>query len=437
VSRPAGVSARRVDDEAGRHERRAPEPSAARPRDPAAMVVQLQRTFGNHAVARWLAATGPRVARQEMPDLTGVGERPGPDSPFYGEYVKGIVKKWTPKDLDEVRAVRADIRGSMFGGSIKIGSEEVVNSASAGLDHAVRLKVMEMLAAFRKQRQKELEKGITDADKRVTAEQELRKQSKEYLDILLDGKDRLRFEHPEKDVNDEVLAALTSQAVGAAEDELAAQAKEGSSKGPESRARAKGGVAKGSWCGAFAFSMLSGSGFDDAWKGHAAVTGPKQGWDLMFDYDQDFWVWSGFEWKSLKAYHKEDRKSERMMTRLPDTVSKADLAGKIRPGDIVLIDNAAGTFADHITMCRSFDMASGRLQTIGGNQPDVEISTRDDIEKNPKAYDAGHTTNAKGEDVKVMKTGRSRVYAVGRLSIVDFETHTYKLGQPADLKAPP
>lgn len=367
-----------------------------------------------------------------MLDLAGPGDRPTPDSFLYGDYLERIVARWPVKTLGEVKVAREETRAAMLGGTVNLGEPVMVTSMwVARLDRLLCRKIMELLAALRAKRLPEIDATAGDPAKRVTLEQSLRTDSKPYLDELLNSKDPNRFEHPKPEVQDQLLAALQSQAVGAAEGELAAQATEGKA-GPEGRARAAGGLPTGAWCGAFAYAQLKSSGLDPRWRVHALSTGPSQGWDRLFDYEDDFWIWTGQEWKPVKQYHATDRGSVRSFTKLPDTVTAASLAGSVRPGDLVLIDNAAGKYADHITMCRSFDPATGTLQTIGGNEPDIKIDTWD-VNKNPAAYDAGKNPDG----TKVMKGARTRIYAVGRLSVVDFETRHYADKKPADLtKAP-
>jgi hypothetical protein len=98
----------------------------------------------------------------------------------------------------------------------------------------------------------------------------------------------------------------------------------------------------------------------------------------------------------------------------------------IQPGDIVLIDNARGTFADHITLCRSYDPSTGELETIAGNEGakpgKVAASAQPrDLNQNPRAQTVGE------RDSKP-----SRVYAYGRFSVVDYEVHPYLNRMPRD-----
>jgi hypothetical protein len=153
----------------------------------------------------------------------------------------------------------------------------------------------------------------------------------------------------------------------------------------------------------------------------------------MLDYQHRGQViCTGSEWRLVREYHAQ-RGSQRRLVRLPPTPTdvrrSADGAQPgldIQPGDIVLIDNAKGTFADHIAQCRSYDPATGQLETIGGNegggegQIGVSRSPRD-LNRNPAA------TRVAEREAKP-----SRVYAYGRFSLVDYEEHTYLRAMPAD-----
>lgn len=97
----------------------------------------------------------------------------------------------------------------------------------------------------------------------------------------------------------------------------------------------------------------------------------------------------------------------------------------IQPGDIVLIDNFRGTFADHITQCRSYDSATGQLETIGGN----EGSSPGRIAASPRARNLNDNPAAQ---TVAGDNKPSRVYAYGRFSIVDYEVYTYLPTMPRD-----
>jgi len=90
----------------------------------------------------------------------------------------------------------------------------------------------------------------------------------------------------------------------------------------------------------------------------------------------------------------------------------------IQPGDIVVIDNNRGTYGDHITQCRSYNRSTHMLQTIGGNEGGahpVNIGRWHTLDENPEPVANKHSGD-----------GHARVYAVGRFSAVDYETHDYR-----------
>ena len=91
-----------------------------------------------------------------------------------------------------------------------------------------------------------------------------------------------------------------------------------------------------------------------------------------------------------------------------------------QPGDIALIDNAKGTYADHITLVRTYDAATHTLYTIGGNEGDahpVHGSDAWSLDTNP-APQRNAPETFKGES--------SRMYAIAGFSTVDYESHVYR-----------
>lgn len=220
-----------------------------------------------------------------------------------------------------------------------------------------------------------------------------------------------RFQHPEHDVRNQVRAAVQLRAA------VRALSREGD-RGAEAEARRSAGLGSGQWCGAFAFAHASDAGLDSDFSPDALSTGPNQGLDNLFTYrDSHRWAWTGEEWIATKAFH-TTRGSLRSFTLIPEHPDPASI--DIQPGDIVLKDNAKGTFADHITTCASYDPATGLLTTVGGNEgrgtknaSGVGVSTFD-VSKN-----GAPQTVAPGQK-KV-----TRIYAVGRWSLVDFEDHQF------------
>ena len=198
------------------------------------------------------------------------------------------------------------------------------------------------------------------------------------------------------------------------------------------------------WCGAFAFLELSGGGLSlpSSLTGNPLTgTGPPVAGNLdgFFLYMPALEVQVGDEWKPVATYHAE-RGSQRRLQVLPASGSEFDADTRsyehhppprwgqltsldqldARPGDIALIDNAKGTYADHITLVRSYDASTHTLHTIGGNEGaahPVHASGAWHLDDNPAPQ-----RNAPG----AFKGESSRLYAIAGFSLVDFEVHTYR-----------
>jgi hypothetical protein len=161
--------------------------------------------------------------------------------------------------------------------------------------------------------------------------------------------------------------------------------------------------------------------------------------DGFFLYMPELEIKVGEDWKPLQAHH-IDRGSKRRFQVLPasgdafdaDTQAYEHHApprwGQIgsltdldaHPGDIALIDNAKGTYADHITLVRTYDASTHTLYTVGGNEGaahPVHASGAWNLENNPAPQ-----RSAPGD----FKGDNSRIYAIAGFSTVDYEVHTYR-----------
>ncbi len=231
-----------------------------------------------------------------------------------------------------------------------------------------------------------------------------------------------RYEHPDRQIQDDVLAAVQLRAAMQAHSRLG-------DKNAEAEARKQSGLAKGQWCGAFAYAHASGAGLDSDFAGDAMSTGPNQGLDNLFGYkDPRRWIWTGAEWKNTHEYH-NDRGSVRHFTLVPANPSPSSL--DIRPGDVVLKDNYRGTFADHITTCAAYDPSTGMLTTIGGNEGS----------NTPGGAGVGEGTmnigaNPTPQDDQALKGKPTRIYAIGRWSVADFEDHVFSTSPTKPTQAP-
>jgi hypothetical protein len=333
----------------------------------------------------------------------------------------------------ELRAARLTVAAAPLGAPLRLGDHELTLTEAhrATVQDAIRRRVMERVGAVRAPLAAQLA-AAHDAPARRAIQDQLRAAARPFLDELRDpAQPGARFQHPDPAVQREVLAALTLDGEGHAEAELADQAAHGDA-GPRDRARATAHLPTGAWCGAFAYTQQHGAGLSEQARAAMHSTGPHQGIDSFLDYeDARRVVWTGAQWQPVRDYHSA-RASLRRLTRTPQTptpITPGSVAAPqgldLQPGDLVLIDNYRGTYADHIAQCRSYDPATGMLETIGGNEGggDGRVAASAaprDLNANP----AAQTVPGRGKP--------SRVYAYGRFSIVDYEIHTYLPAMPAD-----
>jgi hypothetical protein len=336
----------------------------------------------------------------------------------------------------QLRQARLDVAAAAAGAAFQLGAQRITmdEPQRAVILDAVRRRLMACVAAMRAPLVIQLAAAHDPAARRAVQDQ-LRAAARPFLDELRDpAQPGARFQHDDPAVRSEVLAALALDGEGHAEAELADQAAHGED-GPRDRARSVGALPSGAWCGAFAYTQQRGAGLSTEARGAMHSTGPHEGIDAFLDYEHAARVvWTGAAWQPVRAYH-ADRGSLRRLTRTPQTptaITPGSLVAPqgldIQPGDIVLIDNFRGKFADHITQCRSYDPSTGQLETIAGNEGGgagrVAAGQRD-MNANP----AAQTVTGYGKP--------SRVYAYGRFSIVDYEVHTYLPAMPADATESP
>jgi hypothetical protein len=161
-------------------------------------------------------------------------------------------------------------------------------------------------------------------------------------------------------------------------------------------------------------------------------------------------VWDGAAWKTVDEFH--DARGMRR-TWLDHEAVKAGGTLDIRPGDTVLLDtDADGGKIEHIVMAASYDPATSTLITIGGNDDGYTLQPAGAAKP---AADATRATAEAATGLELRKPGgdfhvgvgvesvkpaagktRSRVYGVGRPSLVDFEEHIYA-AEPFDKPPPP
>jgi hypothetical protein len=286
-------------------------------------------------------------------------------------------------------------------------------------------------------------KGADPVGNLVAIQAKLQTKLEPLHKAIRDGKPQEeRFEYPgttERDqaIRDCAITVAQLIALGGAEG-----ARVDPSKAHQDAKAAVPGLGEADWCGAFAFMELQKGGLilPSSVLGTNPLiwTGPEKqglGIDEFCEYRPELEVKIGDTWKKLLDYHRE-RGSMRKFQVLPASGTDFDQDTKsfeggsarrgqiaslddldVQPGDLVMIDRAKGTFGDHIAMCRAYDKATRKLWTIGGNEGaahPVNVSGAWELDKNP----APSRVDADGK--------KSRVYAIARLSLVDYEPHTYR-----------
>jgi len=391
-------------------------PQAAR------ILASLLIPAGNRAIARLVAARAPQRSLQRIGALGSVMVDPGIVIQALDEAANIVAWALPMQTAEQLRQARLDLTSAPEGQQMMVGTMTVTLDGRwrQRLLDRVRERTMERVAEVRGPIATRLAHAHASSD-RLAVQAEMRIAARPFLDELRDpAQPSNRFEHPSAGVVAEVLAALTLDGEGQAEWELGHQGPGG--RDAEARARAAAGLPQGAWCGAFAYTQQHTAGLSEHARAVLHSTGPHLGIDAFLDYERSAeHIWGETQWMPVRAYH-EQRGSLRSLTRL-GTGDVRDV--DIQPGDIVLIDNAKGVFADHITQCRTYDASTGELVTIAGNEPNVKADTWD------------LTDNPAPVTVQPGQHKRSRVYAVGRFSIVDYETHVYLPSAPADLALSP
>ena len=326
------------------------------------------------------------------------------------------------------------------------------------------------LNAIRHTLMEALVRNLADARARSEPEPALVKIARDYLNALRGAAAPEHFQHPDPAVRDAVTGALGLEQVDRALAEEAAQNRAGpdptnpahSLPNAEARARA-GGVLPGNadWCGAFAMSMQRQSGATPQIAGFMQGT---EGVISLLSYRTRHWIQTGGAWSEVEAFHTTERNSRRFWREIDPTSERHNPADfDIRPGDIVLMDLVRGTRPDHIAMVRSYDRTTGTLVTVGGNEGTlhpVHVSGPRNLTDNPRAVEhprarrltelqqaASAASAGRGpaltdaQRAELTELGPiitawdaqhkpSRVFGWGRLSLVDYETHPYRLTAP-------
>lgn len=137
------------------------------------------------------------------------------------------------------------------------------------------------------------------------------------------------------------------------------------------------------------------------------------------------WVWDDATaaWYKVHELHTARGAKRRWLHHA--AIDGADLATlDILPGDVVLIDHEGDGRANHITLAESYDPATGVLTTLEGNgmgKVAVSVAADGTVTEGPSHGPSAVRNRRNLTD----KAQRRKIYGVGRLSVVDFETLPY------------
>jgi hypothetical protein len=340
-------------------------------------------------------------------------------------------------DVPGLRSDRMALEGVKGGGEAKLASGPVtVDEATRRQKLSdIRHRLMKIVADLHDTMPKQADES---------AEQGIASQEAVALGELRQAELKPEFEHPDQAVQDKVLAALQLQVKYRALESVGDPAAEEKYKLLDPKGK------KVAWCGEFAYRKAREAGLDpgrmaagtDLSRNHTHV----DMLELAFTYQtEQAWIFDREkgDWDDVQHYHRDVRHSPRQYKIMP-AADKKNLIDPLakdptyanwwekqkldayyavaltpRPGDIVLKDNLGNVRPDHITTVTSADASGTKIRTVGGNEGSgtsaVKTSAQDiDLASNPEP------TAAKGAE---------RVYAIGRWSIVDFETHYYGFGK--------
>ncbi len=341
--------------------------------------------------------------------------------------------------------------------------------AQAGPDEALDL--MREIATFHHRMQRQADTAQDEAQRRQ-AYDSMRSHEAPLLARLrqLIGTPP-RFPTAPEPVMDGVLAALQLETVGSALNEWA-QTGQGAAADEAQRRRMQregGGGAGDEWCGMFCVAQFTHSGIDPALRSQFHNTEHMVGffnynvgsWERSFQ-----WIYADSRWQDLAAYH-TTRNARRRWWDARAIHDTANLP-PIRPGDIVLVDNVGGERPDHIAMVLSYNPTTHELFTIEGNAGGfvVDQHPRGDAavqsltgrgvrhQGSLPGADGGHVAVNHRPDITQEEDSdeaerryiphrhtryqhaHSRIFGIGRPSLVDFERHDYSTSRAMPTRPP-
>lgn len=256
-----------------------------------------------------------------------------------------------------------------------------------------------------------------------------------------------RWQHPNAQVQDGVLAAIQLDAVFNAEGYL-----NNPQNAHTDSARTVGMGEDLEWCGFFVAQNYITSNLDrDLARGFFATENVVNYFTYNYEGRVQKWIFADGQWQELRTYH-DNRSSLRTWI---DAGGLQASELDIRPGDVVLVDWHGSDRPDHIQMVQSWNPQSRELFYIDGNGGGYIV---DNHPRNPQAasHEPLNESETEAATGRNLTTGgaeghvgvgmhdlndqpdpdavhrdpararrHARVFGVGRPSIVDFEDHYY------------
>ncbi len=314
--------------------------------------------------------------------------------------------------------------------------------------------------------------AAADNQARRTATEAVRAVDVRYLPEIKSrslGRQPDRYGHPNADARDSLLAALQLESVFNAEGRLSEDNTTVHNQVADRASMSR----TDNWCGFFAAdSYVTASMDSDMRAGFFHVDNVENFFQYRYDDIARVrrWIAGATGWEEVRQYH-QGRGALRQWTN-----AQAIFAGRagtldIRPGDVVLIDimsalategpHRGHSAPNHIAMVQSWNPQTHVMYTIGGNDGGYVVDTRPGAavsDPNSRAAALGRPLReptAAGGHVGVSEQNignspdparvdsmqnkdqpRSRVYGIGRPSLVDFEDHRYFLTNPRTVPTP-
>jgi hypothetical protein len=192
------------------------------------------------------------------------------------------------------------------------------------------------------------------------------------------------------------------------------------------------------WCGFFVAASLYRAGLSK-WlrRGFWHVDNVRSYFTYHYGDRVPRWVWDEATcvWNKVHDLHAARGSKRRWLDHA--AIDRTDLAAlDILPGDVVLIDHEGDGKANHITMAESYDPATGVLVTIEGNgvgEVAAAVAADGSVTVG-RSHGPCAVRNARN-----LKNGaeRKKIFAVGRVSTVDFETLPYDKADAMPTAPPP